>query len=396
MKLKIYTQNDIKNKKVILRAVLDVKYKEENGELVPRDDTRLRAIIPTVEDLLQQGAKKVILMSYLGRPGGECKKEYSMDGVAKRLSALMDRQVIKLDDCIGDTVRKQIEEADDGAVLLLENIRFHPGEKSTDGLDEEYARALAANGDVFVNDAFGQSHRPVASIIGVMKYLPSYAGPNLVREVNAITEVINNPKHPCLAIIGGAKISTKLGVISTLVKKCDNVALGGALANTILLAKGVQVGTSLIEQDMVATAKELPLTDTHLHIPVDVVVAEEADEDAPTRICAVGSVKENEKILDIGPDTVKLYEGIISEAKTIIWNGPMGMFEIDSFAKGTDDITRLLAGAKADTVVGGGETVASIKRLNLEGKMTFVSMGGGAMLDLLEKGTLPGIEPLKE
>ncbi|MFA6908699.1 MAG: phosphoglycerate kinase [Patescibacteria group bacterium] len=392
MQLRTWSPNDVQEKRVMLRVTLDVHYRLEGTELVVEDDARIRAIIPFVQQLI--GLKsKVILLSWLQRPKGKVDEQLRMAPVGKRLQELLGRNVIVLKECIGEGVRKAIDDAPAGSVLLLENVRFHPGEDQNDPL---FARELSRNADLFLNDAFGQSHRKAASIIGIPKFIPSFAGPSLQREVEVLSGMLENPQRPFVAIIGGAKISTKLGVINTLLQKADNVLLGGALANTVLRAQGVQIGASLVEDKVLANAKDLPLTDPRLHLPVDVIVAKEATVEAPTRRCAVGKVQMDERILDVGRDTTELFRNVVSTAKTVVWNGPMGYFELEKFAEGTDEIARTLSNlSSATTIVGGGETVASIRRLKLEDKMTFVSMGGGAMLDFIEQGTLAGIEPLR-
>ncbi|HCJ52949.1 MAG: phosphoglycerate kinase [Candidatus Kerfeldbacteria bacterium RIFCSPLOWO2_01_FULL_48_11] len=395
MRLRTADDIDVRGKRVILRATLDVHYIEQDGKRVVKDDARLQEIVPSVRSLVSRGAK-VILLSWLQRPEGMPVETMNMQPVAERLSQLLGQNVLMLPDCFGMEVRKMIDEAPAPSVMLLENVRFHLGEKDTKVFDIEYARELAKNGDIFINDAFGQSHRNVASITGIPRFLPSYAGSLLIKEVKALESVLTKPARPFVAVIGGAKISTKIGVIQSLLQKVDSLLLGGALANTILRAQGVQIGTSLVEEGMVEVAKSLKLTDNRLHIPIDVVTAKDLSPAAATRTSAVGKVFEDEKILDIGPDTIKLFEKVLATAQTVIWNGPMGYFELPQFTKGTDDIARAVAGSGAHTVAGGGETIDAIRRLGLEKKISFISMGGGAMLDFLEAGTLPGIEVLRE
>ncbi|HCM67427.1 MAG TPA: phosphoglycerate kinase [Candidatus Kerfeldbacteria bacterium] len=395
MRLRTADDIDVRGKRVILRATLDVHYIEQDGKRVVKDDARLQEIVPSVRSLVSRGAK-VILLSWLQRPEGMPVETMNMQPVAERLSQLLGQNVLMLPDCFGMEVRKMIDEAPAPSVMLLENVRFHLGEKDTKVFDIEYARELAKNGDIFINDAFGQSHRNVASITGIPRFLPSYAGSLLIKEVKALESVLTKPARPFSAVIGGAKISPKIGVIQSLLQKVDSLLLGGALANTILRAQGVQIGTSLVEEGMVEVAKSLKLTDNRLHIPIDVVTAKDLSPAAATRTSAVGKVFEDEKILDIGPDTIKLFEKVLATAQTVIWNGPMGYFELPQFTKGTDDIARAVAGSGAHTVAGGGETIDAIRRLGLEKKISFISMGGGAMLDFLEAGTLPGIEVLRE
>lgn len=394
MKLRTLGSQDVRGKRVILRVTFDVHFNLQHGKRVVEDDARIKDAVPMIRELSTRGAK-VILLSWLQRPKGKRVPEMDMTPVGERLEELLGTPVTKLDDCVGDDVRQQISRVPDGSVVLLENVRFHPGEKDEKTYDEVFAKELAANGDLFVNDAFGQSHRDVASISGIPKFLPSFAGQSLEREVRELSALLENPARPFVAVIGGAKISSKLGVIKQLLDKADALLLGGALANTILRAKNVQVGKSLIEEHMVEVAKELPLTDPRLHIPVDVITAKEPTSEASTRLTAVGRVEDDERILDIGPDTVRLFTSVLATAKTVMWNGPMGYFELDTFAKATDAIATFLATSTAKTVVGGGETIASLHRVGAAEKMSFTSMGGGAMLEFIEKGTLPGIEPLR-
>lgn len=393
MQLRSVSTADVKNKTVILRVVLDVHFRNEKGGKVIEDDTRVRSIVPSVESLASRGAK-VLLMSWLQRPEGKPNPEMSLRPVGLRLAELLGKPVRFVEDCVGPAVAAAAADMKPGDVALLENVRFHPGEAGEKVYDEAYARQLSEHADLFVNDAFGQSHRKVASIIGIPKFIPAYAGPELEKEVSELSRVLETPQRPFAAIIGGAKISTKLGVIKSLMEKADNILLGGALANTILLAQGLQVGTSLIEESMITEAKSLNLTDTRLHIPVDVITAQDVEAGRPVSTRAVGNVQANEKILDIGPDTIRLFKQVIGQAQTIVWNGPMGWFELPQFAKGTNEIAQALAACDARTVVGGGETISSIQQQGLGDRMTFMSMGGGAMLKFLEKGTLAGIEPL--
>ncbi|MFA5052359.1 MAG: phosphoglycerate kinase [Patescibacteria group bacterium] len=396
MILRSADQVEMTGKRVILRVALDVHYHEEQGQHVVDDDSRLKAVIPSIKFFQSKGAK-IILMSWLQRPGGKVVPEMSLEPVSHRLAELLGQPVFFLEDCIGELVRKQIDGAPAGSVMLLENVRFHPGEAGESGVDMAYAEALAGNGDIFINDAFAQAHRDVASITGIPRFIPSYAGPLLTKEVEALSSISENPPRPLVAIIGGAKISTKLNLITTLLKKVDYLLLGGALANTILKAQGVQVGKSLIEEKMMQAAKSLALTDTRLKIPVDVVTSHEIKDNAPIEKKAVGSVGVDQIILDIGPDTVELYKMIIKQAKTLVWNGPMGYFEIEQFATGTYDIAKSIAAQKGlHSIVGGGETVEAIQSCGLADKFSFVSTGGGAMLEFLEKGTLAGLEPLIE
>ncbi len=380
---------DVKGKTVLVRNDFNVPISKD-GQV--QDDTRIAKALPTINYLLDQGAK-VVVMSHLGRPKGEVDESLRLNNVAEKLSELLGKPVKKLDDCVGEEVKKEISEAKPGEVILLENTRFYPGEKEN---DPAFAKELADLADIFVSDAFGAVHRAHASTVGVTKFLPSVAGLLLEKEIKILTEVLTNPKRPLVAIIGGAKISTKLGVISKLLDKVDVLLLGGALANTILKGRGVQVGKSLVEDGMLEEANALPIDKETLEIPVDVVVAKERKEGVPSEIKGTGALSSDDQIMDIGPDTVKLFNNIIKNAKMVIWNGPLGVFEIPEFAKGTNEIAKAIVDSGAKAVIGGGETVDAVKEQGLEDKIWHVSTGGGAMLEFLEGKELPGIAALED
>ena len=384
---------NFKNKKVLVRVDFNVPL---DGDKVT-DDTRIEAALPTIKFLMNEDAK-VILMSHLGRPGGKVDEQYRMDPVADKLADLLGREVYKTDDSIGREVEKAIEKMDDGDVLLLENTRFHPGEK---GNDPEYAKALASLADVFVNDAFGAAHRAHASTTGVAELLPAVAGFLIQRELEALGRATDNPEKPYTAIIGGAKVSDKMDVIKNIISRADYLLLGGGIANTFLLAKGLEVGDSLVEEDRVELAKDImdeaAAKGIEVILPDDVVVAREFKADSEYKVVDVDKVSKGWQILDSGgPKTLKKYKDIIEKSKTVTWNGPIGVFEMDQFAKGTMELAKALAESEAYSVVGGGESAAAIKKAGVENEISHVSTGGGASLQFFEGKPLPGIEALDD
>ncbi len=384
---------NFKNKKVLVRVDFNVPL---DGDKVT-DDTRIEAALPTIKFLMNEDAK-VILMSHLGRPGGKVDEQYRMDPVADKLADLLGREVYKTDDSIGREVEEAIEKMDDGDVLLLENTRFHPGEK---GNDPEYAKALASLADVFVNDAFGAAHRAHASTTGVAELLPAVAGFLIQRELEALGRATDNPEKPYTAIIGGAKVSDKMDVIKNIISRADYLLLGGGIANTFLLAKGLEVGDSLVEEDRVELAKDImdeaAAKGIEVILPDDVVVAREFKADSEYKVVDVDKVSKGWQILDSGgPKTLKKYKDIIEKSKTVTWNGPIGVFEMDQFAKGTMELAKALAESEAYSVVGGGESAAAIKKAGVENEISHVSTGGGASLQFFEGKPLPGIEALDD
>ena len=379
----------VKGKRVLVRVDFNVPL--ENGEVA--DDTRIRAVLPTIQYLLEQGAA-VILMSHLGRPQGQIRDELRMDPVARSLSKLLGRDVTKVDDCVGPQVENATAGLEPGQVLLLENLRFHPEEERN---DEIFARQLASLADVYVNDAFGAAHRAHASTTGLTKYLPSVAGLLMERELLMLGEALANPTRPFVAVLGGAKVSGKIGVIRSLLSKVDLLLVGGGMANTFLKAQGLEVGDSLVDNDSLAMAREmLELAGKRLVLPVDVVVADAFAEDANSRTVGIKEVTSGWRILDIGPRTVGLFAEKLSSAGTVVWNGPMGVFEFPRFAAGTVGLATSLARSQATTIVGGGDSAAAVREAGLEDRMTFVSTGGGASLMFLEGKSLPGVEALED
>lgn len=393
MKKKTLKDFDFSGKKALVRVDFNVPLKDGRVD----DNTRIEAAVDTIDYLIREKAK-VILMSHLGRPGGEFTEEFRMDPVAEELAEVLGKQVKKVDDCIGPEVERAVSEMEDGDVLLLENTRFYPGEKEN---DPEFARKLAAAADVFVNDAFGAAHRAHASTAGVAEYLPSVAGFLMQRELNSLGEAMENPEHPYAAIIGGAKISDKMSVIKNLLDKCDQLLLGGGIANTFLLAEGFEVGDSLVEADKVDLAREIMQEagkkGVEVVLPDDVVVAEDNIEGANHKVVDRSEVPEGWQILDIGgPRTIDKFSEIIKKARTVTWNGPLGVFEIEEFARGTNEIAKALAESEAYKVVGGGESAAAIRLAGVEEEMSHVSTGGGASLTFFEGKPLPGVEALDD
>ena len=354
------------------------------------DDTRIRAAVPTLQYLLEHGAA-VILCSHLGRPKG-VQDNLRLNPVAVRLSELLGQPVIKLDDCIGPDVEAAAEAMKPCDVLLLENLRFYPEEEKN---NPEFAAKLAKLADVWVNDAFGTAHRAHASTAGVASYLPAVAGFLLEKEIAFLGEAVQNPKRPFVAILGGAKISDKIGVIENLLTKADTLLIGGGMANTFLKAKGYELGDSLVEASSLELAAQLiAKAGDKLLVPVDVVVADAFSADAKRKVTAADAVEAGWRVLDIGPQTVGLYASRIRGAKTVVWNGPMGVFEFPPFAQGTFAIARALADSGATTIVGGGDSVAAVEQAGLAERITHISTGGGASLEFLEGRELPGIAAL--
>jgi phosphoglycerate kinase len=381
---------DVTGKRVLVRVDFNVPIKD--GKVT--DDTRIVAALPTIEYLIEHGAK-VILMSHLGRPKGKVVPEMSLRPAAQRLSELLGREVKFVPDCVGPEAESAVASMKAGDVVLLENTRFHPEEKEN---DPDFAKKLAALGDVFVNDAFGSAHRAHASTEGVAHYLPAVAGFLMERELDVLGRLLEAPEHPFIAILGGAKISDKIGVIRNLLTRVDGLLIGGGMANTFLKAQGYDVGESLVEEDSVPLAKELlESAPGIIHLPVDAVVADRFAADAESKVVGVDQVPEGWRILDIGPATVAHFANRLSGAKTVFWNGPMGVFEFPKFAEGTFAIARVLADLKdAVTIIGGGDSVAAVKESGLADRMTHISTGGGASLELLEGKTLPGVAALED
>src|SRR3989338_193448 len=392
--MKLLRDIDVANKRVLVRADFNVAL-DAVGRVL--DDFRLRATLPTIQYLKEQGAK-IILMAHLGRPQDSDKSEvisdkFSLKPIAEKLSELLNQEVKLAPDCVGEEVLKMVGQIKPGEILLLENLRWHGEEEKNDA---DFAKQLAALGDVYVNDAFGVCHRAHASVAAITECLPSCAGFLLAKEVVNLTRVRDNPDHPLVAIIGGAKISTKIKLIQSFLNKAEDIILGGALANTMLHAKGVAIGRAFVEIEILPELKNLELTNTKIHLPVDAVLCENQQGVGSFRIGAVGSTGEQELILDIGPDSQKLFALVVAQAKMIVWNGPMGLFEAKSFDGGTIAVAQAVINSGAYSIVGGGETVAFLAKLGFIDKFSFVSTGGGAMMEFLSGEDLPGIVALEK
>ncbi len=378
---------DVDGKKVLVRVDFNVPIKE--GKI--GDDTRIRAALPTIQYLLEKNAS-VLLCSHLGRPKGKVDPQYSLRPVADHLGTLLGKSVGFAEDCIGDSAVAASARLKPGDVLLLENTRYHAGEEKN---DPEMAAKLASLADIYVNDAFGAAHRAHASTEGVAQHLPAVAGFLMEKEIRYLGEAITNPQKPFVAILGGAKISDKISVIRNLLDKADRILIGGGMANTFLKAQGLDTADSLVEDDVLDTARSL-LQDSQgkIALPVDMAIADQFSEEANLRIVPVGNVEAGWRILDIGPETVKSYSAIIADAKTVVWNGPMGVFEFPRFAEGTYGIAKAVAKSDAVSVIGGGESVAAIQKSGLADQITHISTGGGASLEMLEGQILPGLAAL--
>lgn len=377
----------VKGRKVLVRADFNVPL-DENRNIT--DDMRIRAVLPTIEWLLERDAK-IILMSHLGRPEGKVDPRYSLNMVQDRLFEYLDVSIGKAPDCVGREVTEIVGEMMPGEIVLLENLRFHPEEEANDG---EFARALAALGDFYVNDAFGASHRAHASIVGIPQLLPSYAGMLLEKEVRVFGDILERPRQPLVLLMGGAKASEKVAMLQALEQRASHICVGGVLANTILQAKGIATGRSKVAEEAKDLLKSLVITSTRIHLPVDVVVADDIVHPSRTSVKAVGQVARDEYILDIGPETIQLFTTIIGEAGTVFWNGPMGLFEKQEFARGTETIARAIAASRGVKVVGGGEAAAALEQFGLTDSVDHISTGGGAMLEFLAGKRLPGLEAL--
>jgi phosphoglycerate kinase len=389
------TEADVSGKRVLVRADFNVP-QDNSGNIT--DDTRIKAALPTIKDLTSKGGK-VILCSHMGRPKGQVKEEFRLTAVAQRLSQLLGQEVIKCNDCIGDEVKATVDAMANGDVVLLENLRFYSEEEKN---DPEFAKALAANADLYVNEAFGTAHRAHASTEGVTKYLrPSVAGYLIEKELNYLQNAVDNPQRPLAAIIGGSKVSSKIGVIETLLEKCDKLLIGGGMIFTFYKARGLNVGKSLVEEDKLELAKSLEAKAKELGVefllPTDVVVADNFAPDANSKTVSIEAIPDGWMGLDIGPDSVKVFQDALGDCQAVIWNGPMGVFEFDKFAAGTEAIAHTLAGkSDAVTIIGGGDSVAAVEKVGVADKMSHISTGGGASLELLEGKKLPGILALDD
>jgi phosphoglycerate kinase len=388
-KKKMITDLDVRNKRVLVRVDFNVPLKDG----VIKDDTRIQAAIPTIQYLLDHHAA-VILASHLGRPKGSPVAEYSLKPVADYLGTLLEAPVKFAEDCIGDQARAAVKDLKTGEVLVLENTRFHAGEEKN---DPAMAKALADLADLFVNDAFGSAHRAHASTAGVAEYIPAAAGFLMQKEIEYLGNAIDDPKRPFVAILGGAKVSDKIGVIENLLKKADKILIGGGMANTFLAAQGYEMADSLVEKDALDQARDLITKGSgKLLLPVDLVIADAFEDTAEQKVVGLGNLPSGWRALDIGPETVAAFAEEIEKAGTIVWNGPMGVFEMPSFAKGTFAIAKVVAESKAISVIGGGDSVSAINQSGLADKITHISTGGGASLEMLEGLELPGLAVLAD
>jgi len=385
---------DTKDKKVIMRVDFNVPQDKKSGAIT--DDTRIRASIPTIQYILKQNPKKLILMTHLGRPDGQVKNELRLDGVAKRLSELIKAPVRKLDDCVGEDVKKEID-ASPEKVVLLENLRFHAEEEEN---APDFAKELANLGQIYVNDAFGTAHRAHASTEGVTRYLPAVAGFLLDKEITYLGKTLEAPQKPFAVILGGAKVSDKIGVIENLLKKADKLIIGGGMAYTFLKAQGFPIGNSKLEPDKIdlakATLDKAKKAGVRVFLPVDHLIVDSID--APKRVEKTkdASIPDGMIAVDIGPKTILSFKDALKDSRTICWNGPLGIFENDAYAKGTREIAEFISTLNAKTIIGGGDTASAIAKFHLESKMTHISTGGGASLEFMEGKTLPGIAALKD
>ncbi len=385
---------EVRDKRVLVRVDFNVPLDEKTGEIT--DDNRIRAALPTIHYLKDRGAR-VILMSHLGRPKGKVVESMRLGAVAQRLSQILGQPVAVAPDCIGPDVEKIISAMRAGDVLMLENLRFHAEEEAG---DKSFAQALARLGDVYVNDAFGAAHRAHTSVSVIAEYLPAAAGFLMEKELANLGRILENPARPFAALLGGAKISDKVGMLENIMAKVDYVMVGGGMAATFLKAKSYEVGRSLVEADMLETANRLmklaQREKVNLMLPVDVVVADEASNGAKAQIVPVAKIPGEKRIVDMGPQTINNFSRELQKCKTIFWNGPVGIFETPRFARGTQELAKLLAGLEAMTVIGGGSTAEAVGNMGLAEKMTFVSTGGGASLEFLSGDKLPGVEALPE
>ncbi len=383
---------DVKGKRVFCRVDFNVPM--ANGEVT--DETRIRAALPTIQYLVENGAK-VILASHLGRPKGQVNEELRLNAVAKRLGEKLGKEVLKSDEAYGPKVQEEISKMNEGDVLLLENVRFYPGEEKN---DEVLAKEFAALADVYVNDAFGAAHRAHATTAGIAKHIPAVAGFLMEKEINVLGKALSNPERPFTAIIGGAKVRDKIGVIENLLEKVDHLIIGGGLAYTFLKAKGFEIGKSLLEEDKIDLANEFmqkaEAKGVKFHMPIDVVIADKFGEDANTKVVDIDQIPADWEALDIGPKTTALYADVIKNSKLVIWNGPMGVFEIDKFAQGTKGVAQALADSDAYSIIGGGDSAAAAEKFGLADQMSHISTGGGASLEFMEGKELPGVALLND
>jgi len=384
---------NVKGKRVFIRVDFNVPIDEN---LMITDDRRIRSALPTINYCMDEGAK-VILASHMGRPKGKPDQRFSLAPVAKRLQRLLNKEVLFVPSCVGPEVEKAVEKMRGGDVLVLEDLRFDPGEEKN---DPEFAKALAGIADIYLNDAFGAAHRAHASIVGVPKHIPGAAGFLLKKEIEYLQGAVSDPVRPFVALLGGAKVSGKIGVLENLSDKVDKVIVGGGMAFTFIKAMGFEVGDSLVEPDMLGLAErimeKLKKNGVKFYLPVDCVVAQSVEPGAETKLVTTQEIPKGWKALDIGPASCRLFAEAVQNAKTVIWNGPMGVFEIDAFSRGTFAVARAVADAYALTIVGGGDTDLAVHRAGVSDSISFISTGGGASLQLLEGKVLPGIAALKD
>lgn len=384
---------DLKDKKVLVRVDFNVPMDEKRNIT---DTTRISAALPTINYLADHGAK-VILMSHLGRPKGKVVEKFSLSPVAKKLSELIEKDVSMAEDCIGNDVKKKVEDMKSGDILLLENVRFHAEEEEN---DENFSKELASLADIYINDAFGTAHRAHASTAGVAKFLPSGAGFLINKELEVMGKALESPERPFVAILGGAKVGDKIGVIQNLLEKVDTLLIGGGMAYTFLKSQGYDIGKSLLEEDKIKLAASLieqaKQKNVKLLLPEDVVVTSDLKEGLPYKTVSILDIPSDMMGVDIGNLTGEKFAKEIEDAKTVVWNGPMGVFEIDAYAKGTIAVAKALANSKGTTIIGGGDSAAAVKKFELADKMTHISTGGGASLKFLEGKVLPGVAALDD
>ncbi len=385
MKFRTIKEADLKDKKVLVRVDFNLPLDKKTGKI--KDDIRIKLALPTINYILNQGAKKVVVMTHLGRPKGKVVKELSVAQIAERFAELLGEEVVFFNHFSG-------KDLPDNKIIMLENVQFSPGEMTN---DDKYAKQLAKYGDVFIMDAFGQAHRNYASLVAIQKHLPSYAGLLVQKEVDTITYTLENPKKPFIVILGGVKLETKIPILEYLLEKADKVLLGGAMIFTFYKTRGKEIGNSIVDDKQLAMAEKLLIAwEDKIVLPTDIIVSKSMDEPKDVHIVSVDDIHKGQYGLDIGPETIEEFKIILSCAKTIIWNGPLGLFEIEEFSAGTLEIAEHIADLDATVIVGGGDSAAAIREAGVEDKVTHVSSGGGASLALFGGQKLPALEALKE